>query len=115
MAKKVAIAILAAQMMAGLCQFDASLFGGNSCCKPAEAPCPMRTGCTCCKLNSPSLPSLAAVDRFTVAPVVLTAVVAPRADPGDLRSSFAQTTATLHPAAAHSPPLLYLLNANFRI
>ena len=114
MVKKVAIAILAAQMMAGLCQFDAGVRGGNSCCKPSGAPCPIQMGCVCCNLNSVNLPSLTAQTAFKVAPATLTVVVMSRAGSINLRP-WPQAYSGLRPTAAPSPPPLYLLNLTLLI
>lgn len=115
MVRKIAIAVLAAQMSVGLCAVYLGARGDTTCCKPADKPCPIQMSCTCCGINSVNLTSLAAPEPFTVAPATHTVVLVPGRESGLLPSRPAQIQRALDAAATHSPPRLYLRNESLLI
>lgn len=114
MRRWIAGSILVAQLMTGACALDASIMPQNTCCKGCNTA--SRTmKCDCCRLDTPSLPSLAAITPFTVAPPALAVVPASSIEPPSVKGSTDWVFLSDFPAAALSPPRLYLLNATFLI
>ena len=106
--------VLLTQMLAGVCVVDASVNPKNACCKSCDAAASMKP-CTCCRLDTPSIPSLAASAPFTVAPPIFVAAPARSLKPPSALRPGSWADRYDLPAAALSPPRLYLLNTSFLI
>ncbi|HUZ47535.1 MAG TPA: hypothetical protein VMW54_12940 [Terriglobia bacterium] len=106
--------VLLTQLMAGVCVVDASVNPKNACCTSCDAAASMKP-CTCCRLDTPSIPSLAASAPFTVAPPIFVAAAARSIEPPLVVRPGNWADRSALPAAALSPPRLYLLNTSFLI
>jgi len=114
MRRWIAIAVLATQMMAGVCIVDASIDKANTCCHDCGAAA-SAVNCNCCRLDSPSIPSLVAIAPFTVSPPTVLAAPAIRVEDPSLPGLACRVIRSDLPAAALSPPRLYLHNASLLI
>ena len=114
MRRWIAITVLATQMLAGVCVIDAGIKSANACCHDCGVAVSAQS-CNCCRLDSPSMPSLAAVAPFAVAPPTIITAPASGIEVPTLPALGSRVFRSDLPAAALSPPRLYLHNATFLI
>ena len=114
MRRWIAIVVLATQMLAGVCVADASVNPANPCCHDCGIEISAKS-CSCCQLDSPSMPSHEAIAPLTVAPPMLLAASAIDIETPGLQTLEIRSFRSGLPAAALSPPRLYLRNTTFLI
>lgn len=114
MRRWIAITVLATQMLAGVCVVDAGINPANACCHDCGMGVSAKS-CNCCRLDSPSMPSLAAIAPFAAAPPTILTAPALGVEAPSLQGLGSRVFRSDLPAAALSPPRLYLHNASFLI
>jgi hypothetical protein len=114
MQRWIAAAVLLTQLMAGVCVLDASVNPKNACCGHCDVATGMKP-CTCCRLDTPSIPSLAANAPFTVTPPTLVAAPAAIAEPLSITLPRNRAGRSDLPSASLSPPKLYVRYESFLI
>lgn len=114
MRRWIAIAVLASQMLAGVCALEASArLGGNACCRRGAMPCAGQS-CNCCRLDSGGLPSLAAWNPSQVSRALMAVLLPARARA--LAPTMNVATGGRYTAmVSASPPKLYVLKVSFLI
>jgi hypothetical protein len=114
MQRWIAAAVLLTQLMAGVCVLDASVNPRNSCCGHCDSAAGMKPG-TCCRLDTPSIPSLAASAPFEVTPPTIVAAPAVFAETLSVPGPVNRAGRSDLPSASLSPPKLYVLHESFLI
>ncbi|MCL5671208.1 MAG: hypothetical protein M1423_07940 [Acidobacteria bacterium] len=114
MRRWIATIVLLTQMMAGICVVDASVSPKNACCKSSDAAASLPP-CTCCRLDTPSIPSLTASAPFKITPPTFAVTPARSFKPALLLQLGNQADCSDVRATALSPPKLYVLNTTFLI
>ena len=110
MRKEIAIAVVACQLLAAMCEFQGAVSRRNACCRGANMPCSSGPS-SCCRIGAAELPSLAAAAPYKVAPVRW---VVSRLEQAGAQGRSVRARAALlqHPLSnGSSPPPIYLLNS----